>query len=340
MYIYLIYNSNLQCVILKKLNILVLLLSDLVRSNNHIFEIPSMSSNSFAEATHTMQITARLTYGQDSNTRNESFDLIRDDISKKDLLRMALVYEKEMNEHMWKFVISKITNHTDAKMDRAKETREKIASEKNWDESNGEASSESSTETSKNPFELFKQASKKKEWGDYSDEEGVPAQAHPRAKENAPSPWVNAVSDSFPTLQSVQSNGFRKAHVKAPHRIKKGHTKPAESTDASNYKSERAGKNSSELYFFNVYTEDEIKDPKIRDRDWFLWKADDEGNPIGWREKGGWYTSRAKALFRHKKSNTGNTWIHQTYDTDTASWVTKDHKTYVCMVRDNTSHLH
>jgi hypothetical protein len=302
-----------------------------------------MTSTSFSASAQTLQITARLTRKQGPDDRKESFESVREDIPFQHLFRMASAYEDELSEFMWGMVINKITTHMDDKMARDEALREKIASEKNWDESKGGVASDSasSTKGSDNPFELFKKVPNKN-WGDYSDEEDVPAKAPVRtkapvrAKASASGPWANVASDPFPTLQSA-ANNLRMPPGRAPRRTKK---EPVKASDASNWKSDRAKQSSSELFLFGVYTDVELKDPKVRERDWFLWESDEEGNPIGWRKPNGWFTSRPKALFRHKKSTAGNTWIHQTYDPDTRSWVTKDQETYVRMMRASTNHLH
>jgi hypothetical protein len=287
-----------------------------------------MSSSTFDSSVRTLQITARLTNGQDPETRNESFELVKDDIPFQHLLRMASAYPEELYEFMYGMVIKKIITHTDVKMACAKDLREKIADAKNWDESKGGTASESSNAASDNPFELFKQV-EKTAWGDYSsDEEDSPAPAV------APTPWISAASIDFPVLSP---NNLRMPPGRAPRRNQKEEVKAA---DASNWKLDRAKKSSSELFLFGVYSKAELKDPKVRERDWFLWEGDEDGNPIGWRQSNGWYTSRPKALFRHKKNNAGNTWIHQTYDTDTRSWITKDQESYVRMMRASTNHLH
>ena len=51
--------------------------------------------------------------------------------------------------------------------------------------------------------------------------------------------------------------------------------------------------------------------------------------PIGWRrDRAGWLTSRKGSLFRHKLTNQGTDWIHQTYDEATSKWVSKPYDAY------------
>jgi hypothetical protein len=295
--------------------------------------------SSFDNAVRTLQITARLTHGQDDSTRKESFESVRDDISNKDLLRMASSYESELLEYMWYMVINKIADHTDNKMARDKALRDKLADEKKTDTSSDTTSID--TTKSDNPFELFKKT--KKNWGDYSStDEDVPEPKPAKAKApKASGPWATVASSPFPPLQRGASHNTQGARNmptgRAPKHDKSD--KASEYSTPSNWKSDRTKHSSSELYVFGVYTASELKDTNVRDRDWFLWETDDQGNPIGWRKPNGWYTSRPKALFRHKKSNTGDEWIHQTYESDTKSWITKDHKTYVMMMRADTNHL-
>jgi hypothetical protein len=292
--------------------------------------------SSFDNATRTLQLTARITHGNDAEARAETFESVREDISLKDLIRMASVYEPELSDFMWNLVVNKITIHVDNTMVRAKALRDKVTEEKN----SGVTPSDSvSVETTRsdNPFELFKQAPKKL-WGDYlSDDE--PLEQPPAKPAKASGPWAHAASP-FPPLQRAPASGQAARRMppgRAPRKAQP--VKESKPNGASNWNSDRAKQSSSELFMFGVYTDAELKDPKVRERDWFLWEMDELENPIGWRTPNGWYTSRPKALFRHKKSNTSDAWIHQTFDKDTQSWVTKDHATYVQMMRSSTNHL-
>jgi hypothetical protein len=76
---------------------------------------------------------------------------------------------------------------------------------------------------------------------------------------------------------------------------------------------ERVGTVTSEYWFFG------LKNPRD---EWFLRDTDGYGMPIKWRRnRGGWLTSGANAIFQHKLANDGVTWLHQTFDDASGRWV-------------------
>jgi hypothetical protein len=302
-----------------------------------------MPSATLSASRDILHITMRATCAQTPDVRASTLKAVAEEIPSKDLFKMAQqICPQELKKVLWDLVIPKLEAEVKSGVDEANARLEKSANEKNWNESRGGAASESASSTTTKPKSLFEQISKKN-WGDSSDEddssgyEDFPAKAPARAKTGASGPWANAASDPFPTLQS--SVNHRMPPGRAPRRQPPARAGPGQQRPATtNYNATRVGTKTSELDWGGVYTPEEREKGRDSAGDWFFWGTDKGDDPVGWRKTNGWFTSRPNALFRHKRSNSGNTWIRQTKD-PVLGWVTKEQEIYVQMMRASANHL-
>lgn len=278
-------------------------------------------------------IVGRVVDTYTAEQKKNAYDMILSDIDPKSLFIMAMAFEDEFIPLMQDFVRTKVQTYMTESLQRERAAKERAAEAKAATELDDSASTHSDTSASSEPvdvIELFRTTHKGMRWSDIDDlepqsEEDEKAPNPPPQSPQSSVSWAQRI-EAFPPLGAQATSPVRsapRARTQQPSR-----RQTAKPVDAQNWKADREKTVTSENWYFKLGLYDES-------HDWFLWESDSDNMPIGWRcDRAGWYTSRSGALFRHKLSNIGSEWIHQTYDKADRRWVSKDYETYKQMMKD------
>jgi hypothetical protein len=293
--------------------------------------------NSLSVSLGQLGVVSRVVHGQTLDAQEAAYKIVLDTIDPKSMFAMCMTHSDEFVPLMNAFVRGKIQTYMDATIRREKDREAALLAtvEKNSD-SDDTASISSATSTSsassiEDMFAAYKKTYAGMSWADIDEAETAreaAEAAREAARESAEAKaaatpvqptgsWAHCIS-AFPALPTSGTKAAPKA-VAMPA-IKA--TKATTPVRATNWKRDREKTVTSEDWYFKLGLYDE-------EHDWFLRASDESNMPIGWRrDRAGWLTSRKGSLFRHKLTNKGDDWIHQTYDEATGKWVSKPYDAY------------
>jgi hypothetical protein len=175
-------------------------------------------------------------------------------------------------------------------------------------------------------------------WGDYEDRleaeasnitdkrlsPSTPAYI-PKEVEHTPSQMSYAtLAVGFPNLPtSHQPSPTNNKPRPTNHKASPTTQPDVEEYVVTNYKSDRQKTTTCERHYADG------KCPNI-DNCWFLHASDDEGYPINWGPRQGYYTSRRNAPWRHYEAEDGS-WVHE-FSPNGKSWTVKSYEEYIAIL--------
>jgi hypothetical protein len=283
------------------------------------------------------RIVGRVVHGQSLEAQQAAYDIVLKTIDHKSMFAMCMTHPDEFVPLMNAFVRGKVQTYMNATINREQaRAAALIATVEKKSESDDTSSISSATSTSsessiEDMFTAYKKTYEGMSWADIDEaetaREAAEAKAaatpvHPTATPAQPTgSWAHRIS-AFPALPTSGTTAAPKAATKAVAMPATKATNAATPVRAINWKADREKTVTSENWYFKLELYGE-------DRDWFLWSSDESDMPIGWRrDHAGWLTSRKGSLFRHKLTNQGTDWIHQTYDEAAGKWVSKPYDAY------------
>ena len=279
------------------------------------------------------RIVGRIVHGKPLEDQQAAYDIVLKTIDHKSMFAMCMTHPDEFVPLMNAFVRGKVQTYMDATIHREQDraaallTTVEKKSESDDTSSTSSATSTSSASSIEDMFAAYNKTYAGMSWADIDEtettREAVEAKAaatpvYPTTTPVQPTgSWAHRIS-AFPALPTSGTTAAPKAVAMPTTKA----TNAATPVRATNWKADREKTVTSENWYFKLELYDE-------DRDWFLWSSDESDMPIGWRrDRNGWLTSRKGSLFRHKLSNQGTNWIHQTYDEATGKWFSKPYDAY------------
>lgn len=276
-------------------------------------------------------IVARVVHGQPLEAQQAAYNIVLKNIDQKSIFAICMTHPDEFVPLMNAFVRGKVQTHMDATIHREQEQAAALlATVEKKSESDDTTSTSSATSTSsvssiEDMFAEYNKTYAGMSWADIDEVETAREAAEAKAAAAPVYPtgsWAHRIS-AFPALPtSDTTTAAIEKRIKAATKSVAMPATKATPVRATNWKADREKTVTSENWYFKLELYDE-------DRDWFLWSSDESDMPIGWRrDRAGWLTSRKDSLFRHKLTNNGDDWIHQTYDEAIGKWVSKTYDAY------------
>ena len=274
------------------------------------------------------RIVGRVVHGQPLEAQQAAYDIVLKTIDHKSMFAMCMTHPDEFVPLMNAFVRGKVQTYMDATIRREQDRAAALlATVEKKSESDDTTSTSSATSTSsvssiEDMFAAYNKTYAGMSWADIDEvetaREAATTPVHSTTTPVQPTgSWAHRIS-AFPALPTSDNTAATKAVAMPATKA----TKATTPVRATNYKPDREKTVTSENWYFKLELYDE-------DRDWFLWASDESDMPIGWRrDRVGWLTSRKGSLFRHKLTNNGDDWIHQTYDEAIGKWVSKSYDAY------------